>query len=278
MQPAESHKEAGNVLFSHEDYEGAIKEYTQAIIQDSSNAAYFTNRALCRLRLHRYEDALSDCQKALELNPESMKGHFFKAQSLLALERPNEALRSSKLAYELALSQKSPSTSAIAQTVLNAKKQRWEVQEQRRIEKEGQLLFELKDLLYTEYARKLEEANANPDAIESEKQDNKEFYEYERDEKLSQLQQTFERSDAKYKKREVPDYLIDPISFNIFFDPVVSKSGQSFERSVILDHLKLHAFDPFTREHLEPSQLRPNLALKAAAEEFLLENGWAVDY
>ncbi|KAK9317509.1 hypothetical protein V1522DRAFT_345587 [Lipomyces starkeyi] len=278
MQPAELHKEAGNALFSHEDYEGAIREYTKAIVQDASNPAYFTNRALCRLRLHKYEEALADCQKALELTSDNMKAHFYKAQALLALDRPNEALRSSKLAYEFSLKQKSPSASSIAQTVLNAKKRRWEVMEQRRVEKEGQLLFEIKDILHAHYETKIKQAEGDPDATEQEKIETREFLEYEYSEKISQLEHTFERSDEKYRKREVPDYLIDPISFNVFYDPVVSKSGQSFERSVILEHLKNHKFDPFTREYLTERDLRPNLSLKAACEQFLDENGWAVDY
>ncbi|KAK9241088.1 hypothetical protein V1525DRAFT_335487 [Lipomyces kononenkoae] len=278
MQPAELHKEAGNALFSQEDYEGAIREYTKAIIQDASNPAYFTNRALCRLRLHKYEEALADCQKALELTSDSMKAHFYKAQALLALDRPNEALRSSKLAYEIALKQKSPSASSIAQTVLNAKKSRWEVMEQRRVEKEGQLLFEMKDILHGQYETKIKQAEQDPDTTEQERIEAREILEYEYSEKVSQLEHTFERSDDKYKKREVPDYLIDPISFNVFYDPVVSKSGQSFERSVLLEHLKHHKFDPFTREYLTESDLRPNLSLKAACEKFLEENGWAVDY
>ncbi|KAK9322853.1 hypothetical protein V1517DRAFT_259409 [Lipomyces orientalis] len=278
MQPAELHKEAGNALFSHEDYEGAIREYTKAIIQDASNPAYFTNRALCRLRLHLYEEALADCQKALELTSDSMKAHFYKGQALLALDRPNEALRSCKLAYELSLKQKSPSASSIAQTVLNAKKRRWEIMEQRRVEKEGHLLFEMKDTLHANYEMKIKTAEQDPDATQQERIETREILEYEYLEQVTQLEQTFERSDEKYRKREVPDYLIDPISFNIFYDPVVSKSGQSFERSVILEHLKNHKFDPFTREYLTESDLRPNLSLKAACEQFLEENGWAVDY
>lgn len=189
-----------------------------------------------------------------------------RAQALLALDRPNEALRSSKIAYELALQTRSPSSQAIAQTVLNAKKRRWEVQEERRLERESALLNEMLDILESNYARKIEAALNEDFAVEHEKQENKEILEYERDEKMKFLKKTFERSDARYQKREVPDWLIDPISFNIFYDPVMSKSGQSFERSVLLEHLKNHSFDPFTRENLTEADLRPNLGLKAACE------------
>ena len=62
-------------------------------------------------------------------------------------------------------------------------------------------------------------------------------------------------------------------------DPVITKNGQSYDRSTILDHLRRSKTDPLTREVLYESDLRPNLALKAACQEFLEKNaGWAVDY
>lgn len=45
-----------------------------------------------------------------------------------------------------------------------------------------------------------------------------------------------------------------------------------------MEHLKRSPTDPLTREPLRADELRPNLALKAACEEFLENNGWAVDW
>ena len=78
--------------------------------------------------------------------------------------------------------------------------------------------------------------------------------------------------------QEVPDYMIDNISFAFMHDPVITRSGQSYERSTIEKHLQTSPTDPMTRETLHKSDLRPNLALKQACEEFLSENGWAVDW
>ena len=72
--------------------------------------------------------------------------------------------------------------------------------------------------------------------------------------------------------------MIDNISFSFMHDPVITRSGQSYERSTIEKHLQTSPTDPMTREPLHKSDLRPNLALKQACEEFLLENGWAVDW
>ncbi len=61
-------------------------------------------------------------------------------------------------------------------------------------------------------------------------------------------------------------------------DPVVTKRGHSYERATIEQHLLTNPTDPLTREPLTKEDLRPNLALKAACEAFLEENGWAVDW
>jgi STIP1 family protein 1 len=63
-----------------------------------------------------------------------------------------------------------------------------------------------------------------------------------------------------------------------FADSIQTKTGKSYERASIMEHLRRHPTDPLTREPLFPSELRPNLGLKQACEEFLDENGWAVDW
>ena len=83
---------------------------------------------------------------------------------------------------------------------------------------------------------------------------------------------------ANMGQREVPDHLIDQISFSVMLDPVVTIHGHSYERSTIESHLRLSETDPLTRDPLTKADLRPNLALKAASAEFLEKNGWAVDW
>jgi STIP1 homology and U-box containing protein 1 len=61
-------------------------------------------------------------------------------------------------------------------------------------------------------------------------------------------------------------------------DPVVTPSGHSFDRVAILNHLQLSDVDPITRMPMTVESVRPNYALKAACEEFLDKNGWAVDW
>lgn len=79
-------------------------------------------------------------------------------------------------------------------------------------------------------------------------------------------------------KQQIPDYMIDNISFEVMHDPVTTKNGQSYDKSTILEHLRRSETDPLTRQPLRHADLRPNLALKQACEEFLENNGWVVDW
>lgn len=79
-------------------------------------------------------------------------------------------------------------------------------------------------------------------------------------------------------KQQIPDYMIDNISFEVMHDPVTTKNGQSYDKATILEHLRRSETDPMTRQPLRHSDLRPNLALKQACEEFLENNGWVVDW
>ena len=76
----------------------------------------------------------------------------------------------------------------------------------------------------------------------------------------------------------VPDYVVDPISFEIMHDPVTTPSGASFERAGIVQYIKQSGVDPLTREPISLTSLRPNYGLKAACDDFLDKNGWAVDW
>lgn len=62
-------------------------------IKNPTKATYFTNRALCYLKLKRWEQACHDCRRALDMDQNLIKGHFFLGQSLLELEYFDEAIK-----------------------------------------------------------------------------------------------------------------------------------------------------------------------------------------
>lgn len=55
-------------------------------------AVYYTNRALCYVKLQQHDKALADCKHALELDSQSVKAHFFLGQCHLELENYDEAI------------------------------------------------------------------------------------------------------------------------------------------------------------------------------------------
>ena len=111
-------KEQGNRLFTSGQYEEAIACYSKAIVSQHINirekqkpddviaccdqirspnvTTFFTNRALCYCRLQRWDDVISDCRLALELDNGSVKAHFFLGQALLEQEMYDEAIAALK--------------------------------------------------------------------------------------------------------------------------------------------------------------------------------------
>lgn len=62
-------------------------------MKNSGQALYYTNRALCHLKMKRWESVCKDCRLALDLDPCLMKGHFFLGLALLELELFDEAVK-----------------------------------------------------------------------------------------------------------------------------------------------------------------------------------------
>ena len=60
-------KEKGNAAFSEEEYEQAIKYYSEAISlsKDKPNHIFYANRAAVYLEMNRNEDCISDCEKSI---------------------------------------------------------------------------------------------------------------------------------------------------------------------------------------------------------------------
>lgn len=55
-------------------------------------AVYYTNRALCYLKMQQHDKALADCKHALELDGQSVKAHFFLGQCQMEMENYDEAI------------------------------------------------------------------------------------------------------------------------------------------------------------------------------------------
>ena len=98
--------------------------------------------------------------------------------------------------------------------------------------------------------------------------------------KLDDLRTVFAVADPEnHAKKEIPDWAVDTITFELMHDPVMTSNGHSYEKNTLLEHLKRSPTDPLTREPLTIDQLRPNIALRKALDEFWERaEGWAMDW
>jgi tetratricopeptide (TPR) repeat protein len=57
-------------------------------------ATLFTNRALCFLKLKKWDLAATDCRRALEIDSRIVKGYYFLGQALLEQQFYDESIKS----------------------------------------------------------------------------------------------------------------------------------------------------------------------------------------
>nr|XP_040055860.1 uncharacterized protein si:dkey-33c12.4 [Gasterosteus aculeatus aculeatus] len=81
----------GNRLAALGQYETAVQCFTDAIKYNPQESKLFGNRSLCYERLQQYDNALSDADQALSMEPNWIKGLFRKGKALCGLKRYYEA-------------------------------------------------------------------------------------------------------------------------------------------------------------------------------------------
>lgn len=64
-------------------------------------ATFYTNRALCYLKQKKWESAAEDCRRALAVDANLIKGHFFLGQALLEMDHYDESIMHLQRAMDL---------------------------------------------------------------------------------------------------------------------------------------------------------------------------------
>ncbi|KAF5189336.1 Small glutamine-rich tetratricopeptide repeat-containing protein alpha, partial [Thalictrum thalictroides] len=77
---AETFKLQGNRAMQSKLYSDAIELYTYAIALCQSNSVYYCNRAAAFTQIHKYIEAITDCKRSIEIDP-----NYSKAYSRLGL-------------------------------------------------------------------------------------------------------------------------------------------------------------------------------------------------
>ncbi|KAJ1983844.1 hypothetical protein H4R34_001035, partial [Dimargaris verticillata] len=260
---ANSYKQQGNAFFAQQRYAEAISAYSQAI--DRSGAEYQSPHG-CIIY-----------QPSFMLSQGQALGHD--------KTRLPVAIACLKKAYQLSLSQNTPSTfsSSIVAKILATKKQHWEVQEEQRVLRQSELLQYVKGLVASDFARKrqvLVTGDPTSQGMDEAQQHLLESIDDEKASSIGLVETIFAQANENLarlfgqrrdrQKREVPEYFIDQLSFEIMYDPVITPSGISYERSQLIEHLqKIGNFDPLTRHPMTENDIVPNRALREAAEAFV---------
>ncbi|XP_021720151.1 E3 ubiquitin-protein ligase CHIP-like [Chenopodium quinoa] len=264
---AEQLRQDGNNCFKKSRFGAAIDAYTEAITLCPNIRVYWTNRALCHMKKNNWDRVMEDCRKAVQLDNSSVKAHYMLGLALIQKQDYSDGVKELEKALDLGrgANPKGYMVEEIWQELAKARYLLWE-------QESSQRSWELQTL-----KEACQEALKEQHIMDSSKT---EGFINEADaglmKQLDALDLVFRKAGEHDIPSEVPDYLCCRITLDIFRDPVITPSGVTYERAIILEHLeKMGKFDPITREPLDQSQLIPNLAIKEAVQAYLEDHGWA---
>ncbi|KAJ7499347.1 activator of Hsp70 and Hsp90 chaperone [Mycena latifolia] len=102
IDPAKSAaaREEGNVQFKNGDFAGAVKNYTESIKRDPSDARGYNNRAAAYAKLVAFPEALKDVNEAIKIDPELTKAYIRKSTILFAMREYTKAIEAVQEATE----------------------------------------------------------------------------------------------------------------------------------------------------------------------------------
>ena len=74
-------KQEATDAFASGDYQKAVDKFTEAILMNPQSALMFAKRANAFLHLKKPNAAIRDCNKAVEMNPDSATAHKFRGRA-----------------------------------------------------------------------------------------------------------------------------------------------------------------------------------------------------
>jgi len=85
-------RQEGNKHYKEERWEEAISYFTRAIHLNQGEAVLYSNRALCELRLSKFDLAREDIEDAIQLDPKNVKYYRILSEVLLRMKIHEESL------------------------------------------------------------------------------------------------------------------------------------------------------------------------------------------
>jgi STIP1 family protein 1 len=241
---------------SHLVHSEPADKTTYRINYDPNNPQLYTNRANSLLSLSKnaasqpaatglpptaiqvenYEQVISDCLTSIRLASPNMKAYYFLAQAQIALHQTAAAVASAKEAHRLCVEEVhkggkgASSIGPITELVLRCKKEDWDARETERLARQTGLTRELEELLEAEHAKRVRElddkaADGFLSLEQLESQKGKLVAELQaKVDDVRKLAVAAGLAGEDVKKRVVPDWCLDDITFSVMVDPVVVSS------------------------------------------------------
>lgn len=82
---AEERKNTGNAEYKAQNYQAALKYYSDAVNLCPENPSYLGNRAACYMMLANYKEALNDAKRSIQLDSKFEKGYLRAAKCCILL-------------------------------------------------------------------------------------------------------------------------------------------------------------------------------------------------
>ena len=255
------HKNAGNAAIKNGDLESALIHYTKAIEMDSSKSIFFSNRANVLKKMKKYNEALEDCHEAIEIDSKNIKGYYLlglcllcKARDTKRVELIDKACSKLRDALSKCRSQKKEDFERqIRSAILKGKKLKYLIE----IEKKQR-----ESMLFKSAAQN--KINSDPELSEADKTS-----------KLQSLEKLMARVLPDFV---IPEYYKCPVTKRLIFDPVISKYGNTFDKTSLKNFVRQYKEEPIEKKPMSLAHIYPNFAMKDALEHFLEQNPWAFDF
>jgi len=280
----------GNALFARGKFAAAAERFTEALALQPGFLAALINRALCHKKLGLWQKAAADAAAALELSHDNVKALFVAGAAARALGDLPAAATHLRRALDSAREHSDGVRDDIWRELARTRYAQWQADAHARRAALDALRKQLDALAEAEDKRQrcgcqgaLSDAEFDFKRVTiSQREDSTErkHLALGSDEPSirllrSQFEGLLARMEALDTPGEVPSALTCPLTLSVFRDPVVTPSGCSYERAVLLQHLRTQPFDPVTRAPCSENDILPNLSLRAAALQYLEEHPWA---
>lgn len=289
------HKEKaskGHDAFIEGDYSKSIDYFKIAIEHCPGNSIYHSSRAksyyyhiiVAKNPSENWKKIESDCKLALKYDSNNHEAMYYLAlYTFEYMGKTALGMEEILLAYQKSIvytknSKRYTLPQEIYQKVLQLRKAVMYEEIDVKILEARPLFCKLVRLLEEEYEKDLASSPQKGRRTDLQYNETKRSLLHNKD--LQTLRKIFSNSfnHANLKKKvQPPDHLCDPISLNLFHDPVISPSGHSYERSWLFQHLEIKENDPLTRQKITKAQCYPNLYLKKCVDEYLVSVGKGVD-